>query len=367
MVTQINFKSYLVCLALALVASLIVAFFLVYIEREKFNSTVHTLLEKSDILYKITEGYDFNAGVDQIDRNRKFKGEGFYIHIYELYKDDNINTFQIIEKSYSAETITYLRKLTRKEYYYEDGHTEYDSWGYPYYINGELKERVVVDEDIAPSILYQSAKEYWINEMNKLGAKTINKDPKILLGEFPRYFGLVRNKTEFPGPYKYGNDYYSIDMSFYWTRDEAVFFWGNIFKSLILCFLFLSSIPTVLVIVKYYSKAKFLIVWCTLNYLFLSISLCADYIRISSFESAMEAIDTHEIIWPFTKKIIDMRKKNIFEGKDIQTRGIMSLISKSNDEYINAIHPLYGYDYTEFIGYLILGCIIHILIVKTKS
>lgn len=357
----ITFKCYLVCLFLLLVGVALFVYIKVQEEKDRFCSYVANLPSRT-YYTPFIKGNGFDMTEKEYRRKRMSKSintSGFSFYVYEI--TTAVYPIQMIQKNYLVGDLTYLKNYYKEESYIDQEYLpEMQMYDY------SIKQRKVID-NLSPSEIFQSCWEYYEKELQKRGGKLTgdiltdeNLIERLSLANW-HYYGLSQLPGESNYKYEkatYGNEYYSVEISIPQYRFAADFVWRRIWADIGIYFLILSILPTILIAIKSYKKAKFLVIWCVVNYLFLSLSTYSD--RLNNYDPI--SIYSCEIIWPLTKEIVDIREKLIFEGEDPNNGA--SIVYRTNETYLNAIYPLAGYDYTEFVVYCIMGYIIHLLLMK---
>ena len=357
----ITFKNYLFCLLLLLIGSSVYVHKNVQKEMHKINFIVKDL--PSTIVYtplSKSKGFNMTEKEYREYKSKLFrKPSGFSYSVYEL--GTIFHPIQIVHKHYSCNEISYLKNRYRTEYYYDENYPVYLYEGLSY--RGKYRERRVLD-NFAPYEIYQSCWEKVEEELKQNAAKPIKEDriEERLQTEKWHYFfykALVETNKRFNQ--KYVNDYFSVSIYCMQCTFEVALAWPVIFRDIVCYLLILSLLPTILIAIAFFPKSKFLIIWCGVNYLFLSLSVYDsgfnDYSPIS-MEASKE-------VWPFTKSIIRMREKSVYEGQDPESKA--SIVYYTGEKEIGAIVPLSGYDCTEFIAYCLLGYIIHLIFFRKKN
>ena len=356
----INFKCYLVCLFLLWIGVMLFVYIKAQEEKDKFYSYVFDLPSRTFytpfIKYK---GFDMSEKEYRMKKMfESIDTRGFSFFVYEI--TTATYPIQLMQKSYDVGDITYLKNYYKEESYMDQEYLpEIQMYGY------SIKHRKVID-NLSPSEIYQSCWEYYEKQLQEKGGKPTgyrsegNVLDSLSLANW-HYYGLSQVPGEGNFKYEkttYGNEYYSVEIGIPQYRFEANFVWRRIWRDIGIYFLILSILPTILIVIKSYNKAKFLVIWYVANYLFLSLSTYSD--RLNYYDPI--SIYSCEVIWPFTKKIVDFQEKKIYAGTDPNNGA--TIVYRTNETYLNAIYPLAGYDYTEFIVYCMMGYIIHLFLIK---
>jgi hypothetical protein len=228
---------------------------------------------------------------------------------------------QIIAKSYTILDISYLKKRTNTQMYYDPGEIVYDSWGFARTINSGWKERTVNEPDWSPNEIYQSCLEYYIKELRLDKAKETDLwsfELENLLNDGLGYYGIhIVVGSGNTGKGTYGNEYFSVNIYTDTTRFEASYNKNNIVGAMVRYSILFTLLPTLLLCFvcwkKYPQKRNLiLIAWILINYAFLVLSSFSGTLNDKSIHSS----ESFKTVWPFNSNIIRKNNKQIFIEKD---------------------------------------------------